>query len=174
MQDVRLANILGSTAVAVADAIDSAVDEAAGHGAAAPAALTALRQHPRSSVDDLARVLGLSHSGTVRLVDRLETDGLVRRGPAADARAVALELTPRGSRRVAGVARAREDAVAAFLVALDAGEQQELTRLLEKLVGAGMEDWTGVRHRCRLCDLDACHAGGGRCPLDERMELLAG
>jgi MarR family transcriptional regulator, negative regulator of the multidrug operon emrRAB len=173
-RDGRLENILGSAAVAVADAIDDAAELAAGHGAAGPAALTALRHHQGCSVDHLAGVIGLSHSGTVRLVDRLEADGLVRRGPGRDARAVALDLTAKGARRAESVAGARAAATAAFLATLDAEEQTALLGLLEKLVTAGMADWRAVTHRCRLCDLEACHADGGRCPLDVHMAELAG
>ena len=78
VSDPRLENVLGSVAVAITGAVQAAVDEAAGHTAAGPAALTALRIHRGCSVDHLAGVLGLTHSGTVRLVDRLEDDGLLQ------------------------------------------------------------------------------------------------
>jgi MarR family transcriptional repressor of emrRAB len=172
--DRRLDNILGSAAVAVADAIEAAAEEAAGHTAAGPAALTALRQHRGCSVDHLAGVLGLSHSGTVRLVDRLEQDGLVRRGPGSDARAVALDLTAKGARRASRVAEARAQAVGEFLAALDGDERAALLRLLEKLVTAGAGDWGTVRYRCRLCDLEACNADGEKCPLDLHLAALSG
>ena len=45
--------------------------------------------------------------------------------------------------------------------------------LLEKVVATGVEDWGEVQHRCRLCDLEACHADGESCPLDVRMAALA-
>jgi len=169
--DPRLENILGSAAVAIGDAIETAVEDAAGHTAAGPAALTALRHHRGCTVDHLAGVLGLSHSGTVRLVDRLEQDGLVRRGPGRDARAVALDLTAKGARRASRVAEARSGAVGEFLAALDQGERVSLLGLLEKLVAAGAGDWGVVRHRCRLCDLEACHADGEKCPLDLHMAV---
>ena len=144
--------------------------EASGHAAAGPAALTALRIHRGCSVDHLAGVLGLTHSGTVRLVDRLEEDGLVRRGQGQDARVVTLELTTKGARRASRVAAARAEAVEGFL-----GEPRPTTsadvllRLVEKIVVSGMVDWRKVQHRCRLCDLEACHAGGDSCPLDAHM-----
>jgi len=172
--EAKLRNLLGAVAVAVADEIRDEADRAAGHSAAGPAALTALLIHEGASVDKLARVLGLSHSGTVRLVDRLESDGLVRRLPASDARAVSLELSPLGRRRAKGVTNSRAAVADEFLAALDGDERRELKRLLEKLVVTGMEDWPGVQHRCRLCDLDACHADGEACPLDRHMAELAG
>ena len=168
----RLENVLGAFTVAVSGAIQAAVDDAAGHSAAGPAALTALRIHRGCSVDHLANVLGLTHSGTVRLVDRLEEDGLVRRGQGRDARAVSLELTAKGARRAARVAAARATAVERFLGNLDAAERRTLLSLLEKVVVTDVEGWHDVGRRCRLCDLEACHAGGEACPLDQHMAAL--
>ena len=171
--DPRLENVLGSVAVAITGAVQAAVDEAAGHTAAGPAALTALRIHRGCSVDHLAGVLGLTHSGTVRLVDRLEDDGLLRRGQGQDARVVTLELTAKGrGARSASRRRARlpsRDSSAN----LDRSERATLMLLLEKVVATGVEDWSEVQHRCRLCDLEACHAGGESCPLDMHMAALA-
>ena len=171
--DQRLENVLGSVAVAITGAVQAAVDEAAGHTAAGPAALTALRIHRGCSVDHLAGVLGLTHSGTVRLVDRLEEDGLVRRGQGEDARVVTLELTTKGARRASRVAAARAEAIEGFLGGLDCVERRTLTRLVEKIVVSGMVDWGQVQHRCRLCDFEACHAGGESCPLDRHMAALS-
>src|SRR6478735_7706340 len=132
--DPRLENVLGSVAVAITGAVQAAVDEAVRHSAAGPAALTALRIHRGCSVDHLAGVLGLTHSGTVRLVDRLEEDGLVRRGQGQDARVVTLELTTKGTRRASRVAAARAEAIEGFLGDLDSEERRTLTRLVEKIV----------------------------------------
>src|SRR6476619_6967600 len=152
--DIRLENILGSVAVALSDAVQAAAAEASGHTAAGPAALTALKMHRGCSVDHLAHVLGLTHSGTVRLVDRLEDDGLVQRGQGEDARVVTLELTARGTRRAARVGAARAEALEGFLRDLDEVERRTLLRLVEKMVVSGMIDWGQVQHRCRLCDLE--------------------
>jgi MarR family transcriptional regulator, negative regulator of the multidrug operon emrRAB len=83
----------------------------AGHGASGPAALVALDgEAGGGSIDALRRILGITHSGTVRLVDRLAGAGLVERRVGADARAVALHLTPQGrrlARRVLAAAKRR-------------------------------------------------------------------
>ena len=49
---------------------------------AEPAALVTLAHYPGQSVTTLGQTLSLTHSGAVRLADRLEADGLVRRGVA--------------------------------------------------------------------------------------------
>jgi MarR family transcriptional repressor of emrRAB len=168
----RLENVLGAFAVAVSGAVQTATDAAAGHTAAAPAALTALGIHRGCSVDHLAGVLGLTHSGTVRLVDRLEEDGLVKRGPGPDGRAVSLELTTKGARRAARVSAARAGAIGQFLDRLSGDERRTFLTLLEKVVVTGVEDWHAVGHRCRLCDLQACHSGDESCPLDQHLAAL--
>lgn len=168
----RLENVSGAWALAVADSVRIAVEEASGHSAATPAALTALRIHRGATIEQLAGVLGLSHSGTVRLVDRLELDRLVERRRGRDARAVALELTAKGRRAATRVAGARAAVLAQQLEPLDDDERATLLGLLEKLVQGGVDDWRAVGHRCRMCDLEACHDGGKACPLDHRMAVL--
>ena len=86
---------------------------------------------------------------------------------------VTLELTAKGSRRAERVSAARAAAAEQFLGNLDRSERSTLMLLLEKVVATGVEDWGEVQHRCRLCDLEACHAGGESCPLDVHMAALA-
>ena len=68
------ANVLGAFGLALADRLAAAAEPAGGVSAAE--ALVALAGTAAGgSIDALARIVGLSHSGTVRLVDRLERDG---------------------------------------------------------------------------------------------------
>lgn len=74
--------------------MDDATTAAAGRGDSAPAALAALLHFlERPTVDRLRQVLGLSSSGTVRLVDRLAESGYVERANAVDRRSTAIVLT---------------------------------------------------------------------------------
>src|SRR5215216_6859444 len=88
--DLRAQNLVGSGALAVADRMRQAVEEAAGLEGSGPAGLVALDQYADGEgVDLLARALSLSHSGAVRLVDQLVQRGFVRRAPSeSDRRAV--------------------------------------------------------------------------------------
>ena len=80
-------NLLGAMALAVSDRMAEALADRSGRSESAAATLSALDQLlGEPSIDQLSRVLGLSQSGTVRLVDRLEQDGLVRRGSGEDGR----------------------------------------------------------------------------------------
>src|SRR6187200_2487250 len=92
----RSANLLGALSLAVADAMRRATEDAAGHASAGPAALDQFLDG--RSMEDLRRAMGLTGSGAVRLVDRLEADGYVRRRAGPDGRTLALVLTARGRR----------------------------------------------------------------------------
>ena len=57
---------------------------------------------PDPSIDLLRQVLGITHSGAVRLVDRLERAGHVRRVPGSGRRTTAIRLTAAGVGRPPG------------------------------------------------------------------------
>lgn len=152
--------------LAVADRLGRATDEAAEHGASAPAALVALAEYlDGATLDALRRVLGLSHSGAVRLADRLDAAGLLARGPQPDGRAVALHLTPAGRRVAARILHAREGALADVLEPLTAEQRAMLAGLHEALLGGLTPDRAAARRLCRLCDASACGHAEGRCPV---------
>src|SRR3954468_3875225 len=74
--DDHLRNVLGALATAIDDGVTAAIEEATGLTGAAPAALIALHDLLAGrSVDDLRRAVDLTHSGAVRLVDRLPAPG---------------------------------------------------------------------------------------------------
>jgi DNA-binding MarR family transcriptional regulator len=166
----RDANILGALALIITDRTEAAIVTAAGHSASAAAALSALHQLlPQATVDTLRRVLGLTPSGAVRLVDRLAEAGHVTRGPGPDGRSRSVTLTAEGRRVARRVARARADVVSNALAGLSIVERETLTGLMERVLGAlvaekvtmapGAGGWT-----CRLCDAQACGRTDDRCP----------
>jgi MarR family transcriptional regulator, negative regulator of the multidrug operon emrRAB len=164
--DDRLANVLGAFALALADGMDVTTERAA------LVALSDLLQG--RSVDDLRRAVGLTHSGGVRVVDRLVAGGLVERRRGADGRTVALFLTADG-RRLAGQARdARLAALHDVLVVLDDRERAQLAAIVDKLVAAMVGRRLQARAAgvdppggwlCRLCDPVACERAQGHCPV---------
>jgi DNA-binding MarR family transcriptional regulator len=172
--DERLANILGALVLALTDQVQAATEDASGHRAAAPAALVALLDLLAGrSVDDLRHAVDLTHSGGVRLVDRLVTDGLAERRPGRDGRSVALALTARGRRLAIRTRTARRDALADVLDVLEPSERRQLTTIVEKLIGAVVTERLETRAAgdsppggwlCRLCDPNACRRADGRCP----------
>jgi hypothetical protein len=100
MSDARTTNLLGAAVTALNDELEAATASAAEHGAAFPAALVSVHWAPGLSIEQLRRILGLSHSGTVRLLDRLEREGAVERKAGRDAHSVAVHLTAQGRRHV--------------------------------------------------------------------------
>ena len=110
--DARLANLLGALSTGLNDTAQESAGAAARLDGAAPAALIALLDFlPGGTVRDLSRVVGLTHSGAVRLVDRLVVAGLVARKPGSDGRSRSISLTAAGSRLAKRVRGAREAAV---------------------------------------------------------------
>lgn len=153
----RIANLLGATVLGLHDELAEIVEKRSGRSGEAPAALTALGHQPGLSNDALSRLLGLTHTGTVRLIDRLIDDGLVERRIAAhDRRGVALFLTEAGETVRRQILADRESAFAPLLSHLSAREQESLARLLGKLLTAVSRDDTHKLRICRLCDSSVC------------------
>jgi DNA-binding MarR family transcriptional regulator len=155
------ANLLGALGLAVADRIAAAAHDIINHAGETPAALVVIGYGHGPSNDALRQVLGLSHPGMVRLVDRLVADGLVERRTGRDRRAVALHLTERGAAAREALLEGRLAAIRPLVARLDPAEQAALAELLAKVL-RGMEPTDRERCTlCRLCDGRVCTA----CPI---------
>jgi MarR family transcriptional regulator, negative regulator of the multidrug operon emrRAB len=159
--DRRGANLLGALGLAVADRLTDS-----GAGASTSEALVAL--HGRRSgitIDALAGITGLTHSGAVRLVDRLTVAELLERRRGADQRSVTLYLTPPGRRAARRVLERRETAMHSMLAELTDVQRAGLVAAAEQILGE-LGSVPGVERRlCRLCDLESCGRARGRCPV---------
>src|SRR5438477_693971 len=140
MSDSRTANLLGALVLALDDDISAATAAATDHGAASPAALVCIHWQPGSTIEALRQKLKLSHSGTVRLLDRLEADGALERRPGRDGRSVALTLSVQGRRRVREILEARRALLTEALTPLSPSERRTLGSLLEKVLSAITRD----------------------------------
>jgi DNA-binding MarR family transcriptional regulator len=88
-------------------------------------------------MSELAARLGQAESTVTRMIDRLETAGLVqRRTSPPDRRAVVAELTPSGRRLAGELAQSRRQFMAELLATLPADERRELVRLTAKMTDA--------------------------------------
>ena len=152
----RTSNLLGVVALAVADRIDAATREILKHAGETPAALVVIGYGLGPSNDELRRILKLSHSGTVRLVDRLVADGLVERREGRDGRAIALFATSRGKVLRDKTLQGRLAAIRPLLEPLPHAEQNELGQLLAKLLASIETTDMERRSLCRLCDDRVC------------------
>lgn len=158
----RTANLLGAAVLGLHDELKQTVERRSGHSGEAAAALCALGHQPGLSNDALSRLLGLTHTGTVRLIDRLVEDGLVERRPAEhDKRAVALYLTAAGGAVRRQILKDREAALLPLLSGLSARERKTLASLLGKLLKAVSRDDGHKLKICRLCDSGVCES----CPI---------
>lgn len=150
------ANLLGVVGLAVADRIEKAALSILGRAGEAPAAVVVIGYGLGPSNEQLRRILGLSHPGSVRLVDRLVDDGLVERREGPDKRSIALYLTKRGKDFRQKLLKERLAAVRPLLVPLTKDEQEKLAELLHKLLTS--MDTTDLErcNLCRLCDDRVC------------------
>ena len=157
----RTANLLGVVGLAVADRIESVARDILSHAGETPAALVVIGYGFGPSNDQLRRVLGLSHPGSVRLVDRLVADGLVERREGRDRRTIALYLTERGAALREELLEGRLAAIRPLLAPLSETEQEAFAALLHKILSS-METTNMERHTlCRLCDDRVC----SNCPI---------
>jgi DNA-binding MarR family transcriptional regulator len=162
----RAANILGALSLVVADRMADAEAGAAGRSDSAPAALSALLHFlDRPSVDLLRQVLGLTSSGTVRLVDRLQESGYVERGPGIDGRSTSITLTEPGREVAERVSQARAAVLEHALGALTPAEREAFDQLMGKVLVGMMRGPGATRWICRLCDIGICRGDAGGCPV---------
>lgn len=172
--DARLANLLGTVGTGLTDAVEDAIiDEPQLDNRTAAALVALLDFAPSASVRTLSHVVGLTHSGAVRLVNRLVTAGYVERGPGNDARSITVALTASGRTTAHRVHDHRHRAIAAALTGFTQQQRDQLTAACELLIA----NLTGHRLTrraqgappaagalCRMCDFIACGRSAGRCP----------
>ena len=150
------ANLLGVVGLAVADRIRETARDILNHVGETPAALVVIGYDLGPSNDELRRILGLSHPGSVRLVDRLVVDGFVERREGRDKRAIALYLTKKGKRVRKTLLKGRLAAVHPFLESLTEPEVEMLTALLHKMLSSLEPTDLERCTLCRLCDDSVC------------------
>lgn len=160
-----LAVRLGALALAVADAQAGVhpAEVALEHPDAA--LLNSIAQTPGMKVEQLAAILALSHSGTVRAIDRLSRKGLVERRPHTDdARAVALHLTGAGDRIAATLQDRRKAALQVYLGTLGEADRKQIADVVDLLLAGLVTDRETSDRICRLCDETLCTPD--RCPAE--------
>ena len=156
-------NLLGALALALADRVEDSLEHELGAGGNVSPALMSIGTRPSESIDQLAKVLGLSHSAAVRLVHRLDDKGWIRRHGGEDGRAVLLNLTRSGTSAFQRLLNARDETIGGVTNELTRQEHTTLRDLLTKMLGAIPGSQEEARHVCRLCEHSIC--AGARCPV---------
>lgn len=162
MDDIAL-NALGGLCLGVADALVEAVGTATGLGPASAAALVTIDARPGLSVSSLAETLGTTHSGTVRIVDRLQSAALVTRLGGPDGRTAALHVTALGREECSQAMLARRTVLEELTEGLDPSERGQLEHLVLQMAPGLASTRTEARHACRLCEHAIC--AGDDCPI---------
>jgi MarR family transcriptional repressor of emrRAB len=157
----QTANVIGALSLAVVDRIERSAREIIDRGGETPAALVVIGYGQGITNDKLRRILNLSHSGAVRLVDRLVSDRLVERTAGKDAREIALRLTPAGASARKRLLASRISTLESFLDVLSPTEAKRLGSLVHKLLASLDTSELDRFTMCRMCDDSVCT----NCPL---------
>lgn len=157
-------NIFGALCLSIADAQQKAAAEAAGLSGSACAALVSLGPYPGMTIGQVARILRLTHSVAVRLVDQLVKDSLIARMPRQDRREVALRLTAEGMRRREKILRARRSVLEDALSTMPRKNHSKFGATISEILVHLTDGRETADHICRLCDEDVCMSN--KCPVE--------
>src|SRR5918992_4295485 len=161
----RTANLLGAAALALTDLTVGDASKTAGVSVSGAAALVTLTASPGVSVTELGRRVGLTQSAAARMVDSLESDGLVERRPNPfNNRWVTVRPTRAGRRAAHRLLAARGGPLTDVVTVLDDEERRALADLLAKLLTRLYERVGNAQYMCRLCDR-ACCTRDSFCPI---------
>jgi len=160
------ANLLAAAGVAIADRIQDPT-----LSSSATAALLTIAEWQPISAQELAGIVGLSQSATVRLVDELVSAGLARRLDKKG-RAVPLALTAAGRRRAQSLQARRLAVAEEALAKLGREERAALEKALPALLTGLTTGRTCARHLCRFCDFATCRTAP--CPVAAAATAIDG
>lgn len=160
---LRTANLLGALSLAISDKLLIQLKDHSRQNDTSAAALNVIGSAAGISNGQLGAALGITHSATVRLLEKLVESQLVEIHPGVDKRTVAIFLTDAGRDRVAQVLEGRGHILAGIVDCLNDDQRNQLNAIAETL----LEQFTqGPAHSvqiCRLCDFGTCPTD--RCPV---------
>jgi DNA-binding MarR family transcriptional regulator len=156
MSRLRTANLLGALAGEVANRLGQQLKSHPNQTNSSAAALNVIAYYEGCTNGKLAKALRLSHPAVVRLVDKLEAEGLVECRDASDGRAVALYLTKGGKAQARKVLEGRCVTLSGLIEVLSEKEQAQLAHCLDKILRGLTETLDQANYICRLCDDIAC------------------
>jgi MarR family transcriptional regulator, negative regulator of the multidrug operon emrRAB len=152
-----IANRLGALSTALSDMISQSGPDELSSSGPDMAALNTVALWPGTRIDELATIIGLSHSGTVRLVDRLVGKGLIERRPHPDdQRAAALHPTDRGIMIANGFQEHRLARLKDLVQTLSPRQQDRLAEAIGDLLRLLAYDVMAADRICRYCDERIC------------------
>ena len=165
--DGHTANVLAALALELVERMNAATRATVGLSASQTAALVTLFNYAEGQpLAILQEALGLSQPATARVLDALESRGLVtrERGQGQDGRRVRVRVTARGRRIVARAADASLEAVADVRAEISASAREAVDAPVEAMLGALTNGRSDARRICRRCEPDVC-GHPERCPV---------
>jgi MarR family transcriptional regulator, negative regulator of the multidrug operon emrRAB len=151
------ANILGALAVLIQDRVEGAWQSALDLSPMAAAALVQIDGEPGCSIELVAGRIGLTHSATVRVIDKLAERGLVEKDRARkDARAQSLKLSRAGKRVAQQLHGARNRVTDELLAGLAPAQRKALEDAIRAILHRSVEPGREADVTCRVCDDRRC------------------
>lgn len=163
---LRTANLLGALSLAITDRLLAELRDHSRQNDTSASALNVIGYAEGCTNGQLGAALQLSHSATVRLLDKLSEAGFVEVRPGLDKRAVAIFLTDAGRDRTRNVVQARNHALAALVDLLKPEQLAQLDGIAETLLEQITKAPVDALYICRLCDERACPQD--RCPVHQK------
>lgn len=157
----RTLNVLGAWILQAADLLNAGITELELSTREA-AALILVSTHQGRGIDWLQHRVGLTQSGTVRLVDRLVDEGWLVRGAESSRRSVRLQITDAGEQVIAAVLNERAATLGRLIETLRTEEHELLGDMAARMLAASERDRREADTACRLCDWPTC---GEQCPV---------
>lgn len=162
------ANILGALAVGLTDLQSAAMAEAASLSVLETSVLLIAFTRPGSIVGDVAKTIGLSHSGAVRTIDRLVDGLLLRKTAGHDRRTVGIRCTLLGRKRAERALSVRAEVMERLLEVVPMKDRKILTTASERLLHLLPRDRVDAWRICRFCEHSVCR--GKDCPVGSRVK----
>ncbi|HEY3146328.1 MAG TPA: MarR family transcriptional regulator [Dongiaceae bacterium] len=151
------ANILGALSLLIQDRVESAWQSTLDLSPMAAAALVQIDNEPGSSIEAVAGRIGLTHSATVRVIDKLAERGLVEKDRARqDARAQSLKLGKAGRPTVQQLHAARNQVTDDLLAGLEPAQRAVLESAIRAILHRTVEPGREADVTCRVCDDRRC------------------
>jgi MarR family transcriptional regulator, negative regulator of the multidrug operon emrRAB len=162
----RLANVLAAFALALTDKVNDAIRDNGGRSGMSSATLIQIGFNPGLSIERLRSLIGLTHSATVRVIDQLAGEGMVRRerNTEGDTRVASLVLTDKGVTEMQTALVSRSLVAEPVVECFTALEMDSLASMLEKAIPNVVGFGANQDVVCRLCDMRACPQD--RCPVN--------
>lgn len=157
-------NQLAAFALSIDDGVNTALSERFDRPHSEIETLVSVRHCDTFTVGWLGEVLNLTHSAAVRIADRLERDGLIRRTPQTNRRFVGLVLTPAGVVLADEMIETRQEVLQHIFEDVDDKLLLKTLPTVRRILGQNAGGKLTSYRRCRLCNEVMC---GERCPVQQ-------